>query len=200
METLSNMDIALFALYQLDGINKKVHTEEIALKCFQLVKERFSWRLPQFRDYPDKTPVRHALEKAQNPENLVIGQAGGEKKGEREGWRLTSEGVRWLKANEKRIAKSLKQELPAMNPRERGRFLKRIRQEEAFSNYLRDGNFNNVSRYNFSDLLRCPPDASFQVIRKKFEVLQAQAELISDDKVNEFLALCMKNFADILNP
>jgi len=33
IETLSNMDIALFALYQLDGINKKVHTEEIALEC-----------------------------------------------------------------------------------------------------------------------------------------------------------------------
>jgi len=63
---LSNMDIALFALYKLGGISKKVHTEYIAWEAYKLAKERFSWRLPEFREkgFPDKTPVRFALEQA----------------------------------------------------------------------------------------------------------------------------------------
>jgi hypothetical protein len=58
------MDIALFALYKLGGISKKIHTEYIAWEAYQLAKERFSWRLPEFREkgFPDKTPVRFALE------------------------------------------------------------------------------------------------------------------------------------------
>lgn len=46
---LSNIDIALFALYKLGGTAKKVHTEEIAWEAYKLAKERFSWQLAEFR-------------------------------------------------------------------------------------------------------------------------------------------------------
>ena len=61
---LSNMDIALFALYKIGGVSKKVHTEEIAWEAYQLAKERFSWQLYQNLEnlgFPDKTTVRYAL-------------------------------------------------------------------------------------------------------------------------------------------
>jgi hypothetical protein len=77
---LSNMDIALFALYKIGGVSKNIHTEEIAWEAYQLAKERFSWRLKKFREmgFPDKTPVRFALEQAKKRENgkLVSGRAG----------------------------------------------------------------------------------------------------------------------------
>ena len=63
---LSNVDISLFALVRLGGTTKKIHTEHIAWEAYQLAPERFSWRLQEFRDqgFPDKTPVRFALEQA----------------------------------------------------------------------------------------------------------------------------------------
>ena len=66
MKDLSNLDIALFALYKLGGVNKKIHTEYVTWEAFQMAPERFLWRLPEFRKrgWPDKTPVRHALEDA----------------------------------------------------------------------------------------------------------------------------------------
>jgi len=128
---LSNMDIALFALYKLGGISKKIHTEEIAWEAFQLAKERFSWRLPKFRQmgFPDKTPVRFALEEAKKKERseLVVGKSGGDIGGDIEGWQLTPQGVIWIKENEERIMKSLKQRTPELPKREAERFIKRIR-------------------------------------------------------------------------
>ena len=46
---ITNMDVALFSLFKLGGVRKKIHTEYIAWEAFQLAPERFSWRLPEFR-------------------------------------------------------------------------------------------------------------------------------------------------------
>ena len=62
-EEVNNLEIALFALYKLGGITQKVHTEKIAFECFNLAQERFSWRLKEYNIYPDKSPVRFALER-----------------------------------------------------------------------------------------------------------------------------------------
>ena len=35
---ISNMDIALFALYKIGGVSKNIHTEEIAWEAYQLAK------------------------------------------------------------------------------------------------------------------------------------------------------------------
>jgi hypothetical protein len=44
---LTNIDIALYALYDLGGHEKKVHTEEVAYRAYELAEERFGWRLPR---------------------------------------------------------------------------------------------------------------------------------------------------------
>ncbi|MBI3399534.1 MAG: hypothetical protein HY026_09970, partial [Deltaproteobacteria bacterium] len=79
---LSNIDIALFALYKLGGISKKIHTEHIAWEAFQLAKERLLWRLPEYREkgFPDKTIIRYALGDAKKKKygKLVTGSSGGD--------------------------------------------------------------------------------------------------------------------------
>ena len=58
-DKLSDIDIALYALYLLGGWQKRVHTEDIALRCYKLVPSKFSWvKYPQ---YPDPAPTRFAL-------------------------------------------------------------------------------------------------------------------------------------------
>src|SRR3972149_7390368 len=57
-----NLGIAVYALRLLGGSAKFIHTEDVALKCFELVPERFSWR--KYPQYPDAGPARFALEDA----------------------------------------------------------------------------------------------------------------------------------------
>ena len=47
---LSNVDIAVYALFKLRGHERKLHTEEVAYEAYELAKERFSWKLTQFRE------------------------------------------------------------------------------------------------------------------------------------------------------
>lgn len=42
-ENLSNIDIVVYALYVLGGWRERIHTEDIALKCFEIAPSRFSW-------------------------------------------------------------------------------------------------------------------------------------------------------------
>jgi hypothetical protein len=195
---LSNMDITLFALYKIGGISKKVHTEEVAWEAYQLAKERFSWRLRKFREmgFPDKTPVRFALEQAKKKENgkLVSGRAGGDIGGELEGWRLTSQGVVWFKENEARILKGLKHKAPDAPKHEAERFMKKIKSDPLFKHFQEKKNLDEASQYMFTDMLVCSPDASKDIIGQKFGQLFSNAELINDAEIINFLKACREKF------
>jgi hypothetical protein len=196
---LSNVDISLFALVRLGGTTKKIHTEHIAWEAYQLAPERFSWRLPEFRDqgFPDKTPVRFALEQAKKKSHgyLVKGRAGGDASGqESEGWILTAKGVEWIKLNESRIKEALKLKKSKLRPREASRFLKKIKKEMAFRRYLQEGNLDNVSIYMITDMLGCSPDAPKGMISEKFERYFNTAQLSGEKAVISFLDECSKKF------
>ena len=199
---LSNMDVALFALYKLGGTSKKVHTEEIAWEAYQLAKERFSWRLEEFRNkgFPDKTPVRFALEQAKKKENgnLVTGRSGGDAGGELEGWRLTPQGVTWIKENEKRILEGLKQKAPDLPKREAERFINKITADPFFKYFQEKTNLEDASQYMFTDMLVCAPDASKNIIKQKFEQLYSAAELVNDTKILNFLTACKEKFVNLI--
>ncbi|MFA4925200.1 MAG: hypothetical protein WC524_00920 [Candidatus Aminicenantales bacterium] len=199
---LSNMDIALFALYKAGGISKKVHTEEVAWEAYQLAKERFSWRLPKFREkgFPDKTPVRFALEQAKKKENgmLVVGRAGGDiNRPELEGWSFTPQGAEWIKKHEQRISKALKQESPDLPKLEADQFIRRLKNDPAFIGYKRTGDLSEVSLYMFTDMLGCVPDSSKETIQQKLDRLLAIASLAKDKEIIKFLKECATKFTNI---
>lgn len=200
---LSNMDIALFALYKIGGISKKIHTEEIAWEAYHLAKERFSWRLPKFRQMglPDKTPVRFALEQASKKENgkLVSGRSGGDVGGELEGWSFTLKGTIWIKQNESRILESLKEKAPNVPKLVAERFIKKIRNDPFFKYFQERKTLEDVPQYMLTDLLVCAPDASKKIVKQKFEQLFSNAEIINDSEILYFLETCKEKFVDLLN-
>jgi hypothetical protein len=199
---LSNLDIAIFCLYKLGGTTKKIHTEKIVMECYNLAKERFSWRLPEYSSFPDKAPVRFALEQAKKNENgrLVIGKAGGDfTGGDREGWQLTPGGINWMRLNEERIISELKIERPKIIEREAARFIKRIKSDLAYKNFITDNNtLINVSKYNLIDLLNCSPDVPLEIIRSKFNDIRTIAELVNEKDILSFLNMCEIKFKEIL--
>lgn len=199
---LSNMDIALFALYKKGGISQRVHTEEIAWEAYQLAKERFSWRLLKFRQmgFPDKTPVRFALEQAKKKENrkLVSGRSGGDAGGELEGWLFTPQGAIWIKENETRILGGLKQKTSNVPKREAVRFIKKIKIDAFFKYFQVKGTLDDASQYMFTDMLVCAPDASKNIIKRKFDQLYSNAELVNDVEILDFLKACKEKFSDLV--
>src|SRR3990172_2606809 len=83
-----NVGIAVYALRLLGGSARFIHTEDVALKCFELVPERFSWR--KHPQYPDAGPARFALEDAKKEKYGRLA-AGNRVKG----WKLTKSGIEY---------------------------------------------------------------------------------------------------------
>jgi len=198
---LSNVDVALYALYKLGGALKSIHTEHIAWESFNLSEDRFAWILPEFRvrKFPDKTTVRYALESAKKIK-LIKGRAGRDRN-KSEGWQLTSLGTEWILKNQKRIAFLLRDELPfseAIPSHQAERFIKKIKAEKIFKYFLRDKGLENATPYDFTDLLSCSPDASSKVIKQKFDLLKSTAALINNEEIRNFFSACENEYSKLM--
>jgi len=199
-EDVKSMHIAVYALSLLGGTHTKVHTEEIATKCMEVAANRFRWEL---YDYPDKELVRKALVHASEEKNgsLVTGRSGMEQRGKsRDGWQLTPAGAEWLRRNESLLKTGLATTTTAVPKREAQRFLSKIKSEPIFQMFLAKRDLSDVSRYAFTDLLNCSPDAPLETIRIKFNRISSMAELVNDREVLQFLASCKTQFANLLGP
>ena len=58
---LTKKEIVLISLYQRGGNKKRVHTEEISHRAFQINRDLFSWKLKKFKHFPDITQVYKTL-------------------------------------------------------------------------------------------------------------------------------------------
>ena len=200
---LSNIDIIVYVIFELGGSERKIHTEHIAMECFKVAKERFSWRLPEYKEYPDKQHVREALKDAKyfKEGRLITGRSGVEAAGkEVDGWMLTPEGARWIVRNHKRIESLLKRSTELSKSPDIQRVIKWFEREKCYQKYLQDGSVENINEYEFKDMLLCRPDAHPQTIRKEFDRLKTKAEVTQNKKILSFLSTCEKAFSHLMYP
>lgn len=83
------MELVTWAVYLLGGDQKRIDTEEVAVRAFQLAPKRFSWR-----KYPEQINlelVRVYLSAAKKAEHGELLTGSG-----RTGWSLTRKGLAWL--------------------------------------------------------------------------------------------------------
>jgi hypothetical protein len=201
---LSNVDITVYALSRLRGHERKVHTEEIAVEAFQLAKERFGWKLREFREkgFPDKEVARIALMDAAKEKYgaLVEGRSGVEARGkDTDGWMLTPAGSAWVRDNFSRLEQGLGTSRPNMSKAEADRFRKRITSQPLFQKYLQKTDLAGESPYALTDMLNTSPDAPKEVIAAKFLRVQATAALIGDPTIAGFLDACARAFPNLLS-
>ena len=85
---LPNHLVAALALYLLGGARARQNAEEVAVKCFELAPQRFSWR--KYPQYPSEIRTRDALGDAKKTKygSLVSGSS-------QTNWILTPNGVTW---------------------------------------------------------------------------------------------------------
>ncbi len=198
-DEIKSMHIAVYALSLLGGAHQKIHTEHVAKKCLELAPSRFRW---EHFDYPEKELVRKALFHAGERKNgaLVRGRTGMEQRGKsRDGWQLTEEGAIWIRDHESALRAAVGAVATAAIPKvEADRFVKRVKSQALFQEYRSTGNLDVVSRYGFTDLLNCTPDAPVETIRIKFDRLLSMAQLVNDEEVVSFLRTCRAKFASLL--
>ncbi len=108
MSDLTNIDVVVYVLAMLNGATRTVHSEDIAATSHKLTPSRFSWKLRQYVQWPDKYIVKTALEDAKKEEfgSLVEGSYALEIS--KDGWRLTVQGVEWVERNRTRIQSALR--------------------------------------------------------------------------------------------
>mgnify|MGYP001068756683 CR=1 FL=1 len=145
LEKLSDKDIVLYALYILGGWQKRVHTEDIALKCHELAPRKFSW----VKYHSTKSvPTRFALETAKKPKYGALVKGGSERKRtvrSVRGWMLTSEGVKWIKLHKQRIEQYLGTHEPTGERLAADRKLKALLKSAAFEKFTGYGKQVEIS-------------------------------------------------------
>jgi hypothetical protein len=198
---VTNVEIVVYALAILRGAERSVHTEDIAAKCYELAPSSFSWRLAPYRDkgWPDKYIVKTALEDAKKEDRALVEGAYALDVA-KDGWRLTPKGARWFGHDAKRIENTLdlQPSKSLISKLERQRFLKQLRSQPLYKEFSKNGALHDSTKYNFTDMLNCSPDASKEVIALKFNRLRSTAELVGDQDINLFLEVCSEAFSDLL--
>lgn len=197
-EDLTNADVVLYVLYLLGGTRKKVFTEDIAKKSFELVPPRFSWR--RYPEYPDIEPARKALMEARNQKTLITGRAG-EVKGLKpsDGWIFSPKGILWLEKNKTRIAKALGKKQKPINRTELSKKLSELESSTAYKRFLKDNGCFNIKHYEFTDFLNVSLDTPAFILHDRIDRIRAIAATGKREKLLDFIDRCEKQFSSLLN-
>lgn len=195
LNMLNNEDIVVYALYLLGGWQKRVHTEDVALKCYELAPTKFSWvKYPQ---YPDVAPARFALEASKI---LVKGESEKKKNSKNiGGWMLTANGVEWFKKNRRRIEENLGKHIPTGDRLPSDRKLKELSASTAFKKFRDCRNQAEISHAEFTESLICTVNTAREVLNDRLEQLYSIAKELKREDVESYIDFCRDKFASILN-
>lgn len=197
---LSDIDIVLYALYLLGGWQERIHTEDIALKCYKLARSRFSWvKYPQ---YPDLAPARFALEAAKK--SKYGGLVEGESERKRTintigGWRLTENGVRWVRANKSRIEQYLGESVPVADRLPQDRKLKELINSIAFKKFQEYGEEAEISHAEFAESLVCTVNTKAEILNERLAQLYSAAEELKMLDIKNYVNFTQRKFASLLS-
>lgn len=191
IEDLSQDIIALISCYSLGGAKSKVHTEEIAYKCFLLNKNSFAWKIEKFQRFPDMAKVRKAIDRLKK-DKLIIGSYSYDLF--KDGWRLSSKGIK--AAEEYKDFLKLKKTKTQLTPVDK-KYLKKFIQSDIFKKFIKDKEDFDVSIYDIADLLSSN-SSNTDHIRSKFFELKNLTEISNEKEFFSFLNFLEIKFKDIL--
>lgn len=194
--TIRNWEIVMLALQVEGAQSRRVHTEDVALRCFRLAPDAFSWL--KHPEYPDKEPVRKDLTRlrdGQYGEQFVRGRAGLTKKDEggtasTDGWQLTDAGVEWLLANQGRLHHEIGARPARTNRQDDLKSLQRVRKHPLYTRYEENPNSFAPALGELAEMLRCRVDSDERIWSSRFASLRNQARLAGQTSLLAFLERC----------
>jgi len=203
---LTNWEIAVYALYVLGGVSHKIHTEDVALQCYGLAPDAFSWI--RHSEYPDKEVTRSSLVDARKDKygSLVKGRSG-RGKGQTnktsshampDGWQLTQNGIDWIKENNDRLVAQLEVRIDKSTRQETLKHLNRIKKHKLFLDFIQMGESFVPDIGELADMLRCRVDASDRVWSTRFMTFKNEAKLVDQQEILKFLTQCESLMPNLL--
>ncbi len=198
-DNLSNIEVAVYALYLLGGWRERVHTEDIALKCFELAPSKFSWI--KYPKYPDNHTTYLSLGDAKKPKYGALVKGESERKRESQrigGWKLTPYGVEWIENNKARIEDALGKHIVTGDRLDTDRKLRELRISTAFRKFLKSGENADISHAEFAESLVCTVNTSLEILNDRLEQLLSIAEKTKQDEIKRYVGFCQKKFESIL--
>lgn len=191
----SNRELVVFALAMCGGTTRKVHTEDIALKCHELFPGSLSWI--NYPDIPDKDIVRVALTDARKQEHgaFVDGRAGTRKglsaKTKREpvpdGWILTEPGLEFIKEHETELTELVQSGRQKDHRQVARKEMRRIREHDLFAEFQSDPDGFRAPIGQLADLMRCRVDPDPSVWDRRLDKLRLVAAASEDAELIEFV-------------
>lgn len=191
---LTKREIVLISLFQVGGNKKKVHTEEISYKAFQINRENFSWRLKKFNKFPDITPTYKTLTHLRD-EKKVFGTK--DEDPNKDGWILTEDGLNYCNSD---LSDFLGIKKNKSKPQQHEKaFVISIKR----SGYFKDWKNKNISSlsdrsiYDVADFLKVLTSNTPRLVEKFYETRLLAKEI--DNYVYEFLNFIETKHNDFFN-
>jgi hypothetical protein len=180
LESVTNADIFLWALYELGGADGFIDVENAFIRTFDLAPERLSWRTRS--DLPDLKKCSKGLQEAEARKPRLLVKNGPYAR------MLSAEGQRWIEENFDRLANALGQANAVQPPRQRrsSRLVSQIVSSDLF-NQWEDTSRLPEEKWQVAELLNCSPDSSQAVWDRRFEELKAAAYLAGQGSLLSFL-------------
>ena len=199
IDSLSNIDIVVYALYVLGGWQKRVHTEDVALKCYELAPSKFSWiKYPQ---YPDLSSAYFALKDAGKPRYGALVEGDSERQREKNrigGWKLTPRGDRWIQSSKERIEGFLGKHAPISDRLHSDRRAKELLGSVAFPKFLKNGEQAEISHAEFAESLVCTVNTGPEILSDRLEQLYSTAEALRNEEIKSYVTFCRRRFVSLL--
>ncbi|MXX70206.1 MAG: hypothetical protein F4Y74_14760 [Gemmatimonadales bacterium] len=195
-----NRELVVYGLEQAGGGVRRMHTEDVALKCHELFPDAFSWtRHPRL---PDKDIVRVALTDARKEQYgaLVTGRAGQTRrksaKTNPDGWMLTEAGVAFVKKHGARLASFARSGNKKDHRQTVLKQLRRIKEHQLFRQYRDEPDGFHAPIGQLADLMRCRVDAESPVWRRRFESARLVIAASDDEELIDFLRKLERSYQD----
>ena len=194
-----NRELATYALGELGGSFRSIHTEVIALKAHEMFPNAFSWT--KYPKIPDKEVVRLALTDARKERYgaLVDGRSGRasghpsktNRKRVPDGWILTDAGIEWFNHKTSHWANGVNALTFNAHRQTAMRRLHRVLNHGVFHDYERETENFLPSLGDLASLLRCRPDASEDVWETRLDGLKRDATTSNRKELTDFIAKCL---------
>jgi hypothetical protein len=191
----TNQDIVVYALYLLGGWQRRVHTEDVAVKAFELAPSEFSW--VKYPKYPKLSSVRYALEHAKELDRGTLVEGESEEGKGIGGWMLTASGVQWIKANRSRIERALGEHRPGSRLPAHRR-LTALMGSSAFRKYMVERQDADITYPEFAESLVCTVNTGADVLNDRLQQLDATAEELQRQDVKDYIEHCRNKFVSQL--
>ncbi len=189
---LSYDDLVIFALYELQNNNNPATFENLVAKSFELFPKRF--QLPGYDQWPDSSLIDKSWLRCRSDKGLIKGNKS-------KGFTLTVKGISLArKVNETLFSNSQinKQTKRKGDNRTRsGRLVKHIENSTAYQKYIKENSMENISEFEFCDLLYSTLDTDPVLRNRNFDELIYHTKVYERDDLLEFLLNCKKKFINL---